>query len=111
MVRIILAQILAVVLMLQHFITWRFLWAQCTCTANYNYLCLPLFVHTGIKRDSIVTVLQIVLGNPMREFLSSLCCHTSYVIFDAQINLKPLIDIIRSSCPSTCVVWPRINRI
>ena len=59
------------------------------------YLSLPLFVRIEVKGESIITVLKVILGNPLRIILSSLRCHTSYVSeLIAQVDLKPLTGII-----------------
>ena len=40
------------------------------------HLYLSKFIRTVIKHDSILTKLQFVLGNPLTNVLSSLCCYT-----------------------------------
>lgn len=40
------------------------------------HLYLSKFIRIVIKHDSVLTKLQFVLGNPLTNVLSSLCCYT-----------------------------------
>ena len=72
--------------------------AQITAYLPHLVRGLSLFL-VVLKVDSVVTVLQLVLGYPLIVFsrVSSLSCYTCYsCVFPAQtqdINLKPLIRI------------------
>ena len=62
--------------------------------ADLNRTILPvvLEVHT------VVTVLQLVLSNPLLDSISPLRCHSCYFgVLITQINLQPLIDVIGAS--------------
>ena len=59
--------------------------------ADLNGTILPVVLEV----NTIVTVLQLVLGYPLTVIISSLRCYSCHFgVLITQINLQPLIDII-----------------
>ena len=74
---------------------WVYWWADLRYTLSWLLVVIEVY--------TIVTVLQLVLGDPLIEISSSLAGEASHFnVLDAQINLKPLIAIIVARWPWPC---------
>ena len=67
----------------------------------FHLSCSLTLFSVVVEVHSIVTVLQFVLGYPLRVIMSSLRCYTCHFnVLTTQINLQPLMEISVSR-------WPR----
>ena len=65
-----------------------------------------------LEVNTIFTVLQLVLRHPLAGIMSSLSGYTGHIdVLTVQINLKPLVAVVRSSGPGSSFVlsWPGVE--